>query len=1312
MNDTLIKILTLLLYVVTMSTPCHGFSEQGTRKFRYIGTWQGLPDGNITSLLTDCRGALWIGTDAGLARYDGYEVMTVMDRAVSEICEDGEHNLWIRSGDALLRYIRKENRLDDDTEAFFTSIGIDSTAKEHVFTDGGKRLWVLTRKSLYRYDFAKRKLWRVTSGRLPQKRNREYISSAEDGMYIYIGGCGNRLWQVDKKTGRTVITSVPAELKNSRPCVYADRNGVLWAYSTLSEQLYRRVTVGENTEWQQVVLPPSDGVRSSVSANAIHQIADDGKGRVWIATDHRGLFCYDTACGAVTQHITAGGNRGDMAENNVNTLTVDKHGTLWLGHYKQGISYSSLDFSMFKRFARDCGDVSALFTDEAGTVWVGTDGNGLFRTSADGTPEQTPLRDMCIASMLQDRDGHIWVGPYNSGLYCMDRGGRIISKYSTADGSLPTDMSWKISEDDKGNIWVCSAFHPVLRLDPATGRYAYYKTPQGSDVYGMSITKDHAGRIYIGTSDGLCIYDTADGSQICTSADKDGSRLFLNRQAMALCYDSHDILWMGHYNGLTAWDMKTDSIWLFSTEERGICNNLVKSIQEDRDGNIWVSTAGGISRISVGDRAKGDFRVLNFKHIASESDNYFNQNSSAIASDGSVLFGCVRGYVGISPKAYRRSEHHIPQIFFSSITAGGKPLDETAEKLDLSHRDHSILLRLMTDNPAGSSEVRYAYTIGGDKEWIYINNPVISFASMASGSYLLRVKACNGDGVWSPERRLAIYVAPPFWLSPVMLCLYMLLVVLGVWWFVMRSRRRNIRRMDLERQRMEQDKNVRLAEMKLRFFTNVSHDLRTPLTLIISPLQMLLRETLPDTVMRRLQIMEKNARLLQDQINALLDFRRLDVGAERLRLQSGDIVSFVRDSCERFSSYATDRDISFGFDTDIDVMQMEFDHDKIHKIIYNLLSNAFKYTPDGRSICVTMRRLPDEVEISVADSGPGVADKDKQLVFERFYQSAVEGSADSYDMQHLTGSGIGLHIVSSYVRLMGGTVYVSDGESGGAVFSFRIPADENVRTCAEAVPDGLSETAGAFTVLVVDDNRDMCEFIGTSLADHYRVLTAADGAEAMDILGREAVSLVVSDVMMPVMDGLELCRRIKSDIQLSHIPVILLTARTAEDSVMEGYETGADDYLTKPFNIDMLKLRINKFIELAKMSHLRFQQKPDVRPEEITITTLDEQFIKQAIGIVEANMGDSDFSVEALGQALGMNRVALWKKLQAITGKGPADFIRNIRMKHGRMLLDQGRMNVSEIAYRVGYNTVKRFTENFKTEFGMTPSEYKKTLRK
>lgn len=336
-----------------------------------------------------------------------------------------------------------------------------------------------------------------------------------------------------------------------------------------------------------------------------------------------------------------------------------------------------------------------------------------------------------------------------------------------------------------------------------------------------------------------------------------------------------------------------------------------------------------------------------------------------------------------------------------------------------------------------------------------------------------------------------------------------------------------------------------------------------------------------------------------------------------------------------------------------------------------------------------------------------VADGDKQLIFERFYQSAASGSTPKAT-QHLTGSGIGLHIVSEYVHLMGGTVTVSDGADAGAVFTIVIPAVETCKPSVEATIDEQPCPDSIFTVLVVDDNQDMCEFIGTSLSDRYRVLTAADGAEALTILGRENVSIVVSDVMMPVMDGLELCRRIKTDLQLSHIPVILLTARTAENSVMEGYETGADDYMTKPFNIDMLRLRINKFIELAKMSHRRFSQRPDIQPEEITTTPLDEQFLKQAIAIVEANISDSDFSVESLGQALTMNRVALWKKLQAITGKGPSDFIRSIRMKRGRQLLDQGNMNVSEIAYLVGYNTVKRFTENFKAEFGMTPSEYKK----
>lgn len=1291
-----------LLWLMLLAVAFCCQTAVGQRKFQYIGAETGLPDGEITSLLTDHCGTLWIGTNAGLARYDGHIATTVANNAVSNIYEDGDHNLWIHSGDMFLRYLRQEHRMDGNTEAFFSSVGIDSTMKKVLFTDSNERLWVLTERRLYCYDFNRRKVRVVTAA---QERwiKAGHISIAEDNRYIYLlANSDGILSLVDKDGGAVGSINIPAGLENSRPRVFVDSRGIIWIYSTLSERLYRH-SAGTG-QWTAVPLP-SDGV---TPPNAIHHMADDGKGSLWIATDHRGLFRYDTVAEAVTTHLTADnncGDCGDIAENNINTILIDRHGTLWLGHYKRGISYSSSEFSMFNRLAKDCGDVTSMLTSRDGTLWIGTDGTGLFR-SVGGTISRTPLRDIVVASLMEDHRGRIWVGTYNSGLYCVD-GGQVVKCYSTADGSLPTDMSWKIAEDAAGQIWICSAFHPLMCLNPATGCYTYCKNQEGADVLGLSMAQDKTGLLYVGTIYGLCVVDTKKRRATSLYSNRRGNHRFVDQQMMALCCDSRGIVWMGHYNGLEAWDTHTDSLWTFSAGKQNISSNLVKSIREDTNGNIWVSTAGGISRISIEDRNKGDFNVHNFHHIVNESNNYFNSNSSAVAADGRVLFGCVNGYVAISPHTAQITETTPPQVMFSSITVSGRFLDETAEKICIDYSDHAIELRLMTDNPAGAPATAYAYVIGGNNDWICTNNPVVSFASLAPGTYVIRVKACNGDGLWSSERSLTIEVAPPFWRSQLMLCLYAVIVVTAAVWFVVISRRRTARRLHRERRQMEQDKNIRLAEMKLRFFTNVSHDLRTPLTLIISPLQTLLGEKLPDSITRRLRIMEKNARLLQEQINTLLDFRRLDVGAERLRLQPGDIVAFVRDESEQFSSYAADRCINFSFESDIFSLPAKFDSDKIHKIIYNLLSNAFKYTPDGKSVAINLNRTDDGVELKVADSGPGVADSDKQLIFERFYQSSAHVSVNG--SQYLTGSGIGLHIVSEYVRLMGGTVGVGDRPGGGAVFTCRIPLDLTAgQDLVEPVHDDTCVTPDAFTVLVVDDNQDMCEFIGTSLADRYRVLTASDGESALGVLRRETVNIVVSDVMMPVMDGLELCRRIKGDLQLSHIPVILLTAKTAEGSVMEGYEAGADDYLVKPFNVDMLKLRINKFIELAKMSHRQFRQKIDVAPDEITNTPLDEQFLKRAIEIVERHISDSDFSVETLGQELAMNRVALWKKLQAITGRGPADFIRSIRVKRGLRLLDGGEMNVSEIAYAVGYNTVKRFTENFKAEFGLTPSEYKK----
>ena len=381
---------------------------------------------------------------------------------------------------------------------------------------------------------------------------------------------------------------------------------------------------------------------------------------------------------------------------------------------------------------------------------------------------------------------------------------------------------------------------------------------------------------------------------------------------------------------------------------------------------------------------------------------------------------------------------------------------------------------------------------------------------------------------------------------------------------------------------------------------------------------------------------------------------------------------------------------------------MDYDREKINKVIYNLFSNALKFTPAGGSVSLSFRQEQDHIIIAVADTGKGISDNDKPNIFKRFYQSASNDSSQ-------TGSGIGLHIASDYVHLHHGTISVSDNSPVGSIFTIILPIGKEQSSMVNgqsSMINGQDEN-NLKTILIVDDNQDMLSFISSCMKEDYRVHTASDGAAALDVLQREQIDLIVSDVMMPGIDGFELCRRVKTDINLSHIPIIMLTARTTDVSRIEGLQLGADDYLTKPFNIEVLRLRVKKFIDWEQDNHRQFRQKMNIEPSEITITPLDEQFIKKAIALVEKNISDSEFSVETMAAEVGMARTTLYKKLMAITGQGPAEFIRTIRIKRGRALLETSQMQVTEIAYAVGFTTVKSFTMNFKNEYGMTPTEFR-----
>ena len=611
---------------------------------------------------------------------------------------------------------------------------------------------------------------------------------------------------------------------------------------------------------------------------------------------------------------------------------------------------------------------------------------------------------------------------------------------------------------------------------------------------------------------------------------------------------------------------------------------------------------------------------------------------------------------------------------------------------------------------------------GFNNDWLTLPVGVhnVTFTNLAPGKYVLRVKAINSDGyVGIKEATLGIVVNPPFWMSWWAYLLYAAGLVVVLFLARYRMLKREREKFHLQQIENEVAKNEEINNMKFRFFTNVSHELRTPLTLIISPLEGMLKETTDELQSTRLQLMYRNAQRLLHLVNQLLDFRKGEMSTHQLSLSEGDIISYVHSVCNSFLLMADKKHIQFSFFSGIDTFSMAFDADKVGKIVMNLLSNAFKFTPEGGRVTVMIEHVtgtPDTLEIKIADTGIGISDVDKEHIFDRFYQ------ADHKGVEETTGNGIGLSLVRDFVTLHEGEVKVFDNIGTGSVFVIQFPVkhvetqvqlpeetgmsvgDEEDREMKEEVREETGRKDFPL-LLVVDDNEDFRIFMRYSLELQYRVKLAVNGNEAWEMMQEELPDLVISDVMMPQMDGNELCRLIKQDKRTAHIPVILLTARQNTEAKLEGLQTGADDYVTKPFNMTILVLRIRKLIELSRY-HRVTQGMIDPAPSEIVITSLDEKLIEKAIKYVEDNMSRTELLVEELSRELGMSRVHLYKKLLQITGKTPIEFIRVIRLKRAAQLLRESQLHVSEVAFEVGFNNPKYFSRYFKDEFGVLPSVY------
>lgn len=1280
--------------------------------FHYLSTGDGLSNSCVQCIFEDHRGCIWIGTESGANIFDGYVVRQVNNKNadgskiedyVYSIQEDYLGNIWVNYTGGYFVYTDLTSRYEG--AEFMAKFGIELTDDAHVHVDKDGNLWVMDTENIYFHDLRTGRTERNKSA-LKYEFQQELIVADYDGVLYVLDD--ELMWRYDMAGLGWKALTLPEELQKTgdRYSFFLDADGNMWIYSLQRELVLRRQ--GKDTPgWEKVVFPYAEGS----DTNQVRFVTTDQDDNIWIATDHRGVFIYDQNLNFIKNVTYERGRSETMASNNVSTIMCDHRGTMWLGHYKKGLSFTHPSFCLLDTHQGEFEDVSALMASSDGTLWVGTDGFGLYAYK-NLEMKKLPLPNLIVSSIVEDHDGSIWVGTYGRGIYNLK--GNTIKHYTAESGALNHNNSWSLALDNDGRLWYLSGWDPVSIYDPKTGKSEVYRTTSGDVVTGIHLNYDaETSSVYVGTYWGLCVIDST-GVETVYHGNIKGTQEFVNQQISAVCVDrANDILWLGHPEGLTAWDKKNDFIYQFS-KAVGLCDDKIKAIITDNDGNVWVSTSNGLMSIEP-KRLNTDaltFSIKTFTTSDGLSVNYFNQ-AAAVGPDGHVLMGGAAGIVEVDPSNIKTNSETnlVPEVLECSVS--GKPIPINGLR-HLAYNDFQIDIRFFTKEILAATDVQYAYRLMGMNEaWIYTRTPVVSFMSLPPGSYQLQIIASGSSGEWGTPSVIPIYVEAPLYLRWWMKLIYNLLAILIIVGIILVVVRRQKERVRILQEQFEHEQYIRMSEMKLQFFTNMSHDLRTPLTLIMVPLETLVKEQLPEKIHEKLLLMQKNAKQLYSQVSSLLDFRKLDVGAETLRLEQMDIITFINEICMSFSDYCIERKVKFSFNHDDQKLVMQFDPEKLNKILFNLLSNAFKYTPDKGSVTVSVVQKNGVARISIADTGRGVSDEDKPNIFTRFYQSSESGTK--------TGSGIGLHIASEYVKLHGGEIKVKDNSPRGALFMFTLPIkfveDVSVKNSNEEIAEieeteSTGKNSKSFTLLVVEDNKDLNNLIKDGIKDEYTVIQAFDGGEALELLEEKNIDLVLTDMMMPRVNGLELCTRIKTDIKLSHIPVLILTAKVTEKDLMESLTAGADDYITKPFIIEHLRLRIRKFIELSAYRHEGFKQQIDVPTSEMTFSTLDDVFLKRALEITENHIGDVDFSVEVLGRELGLTRGHLYKKLMSITGNGPLGFIRTIRMKRGKLLLESGEHSIGEVALMVGYSNLRTFSENFKSEYGMSPSDYVQNLKK
>jgi signal transduction histidine kinase/ligand-binding sensor domain-containing protein/DNA-binding response OmpR family regulator len=1343
--------------------------------FSHVDVNNGLSDNWIKCIYRDSRGFVWFGTNSGLNRFDGYnfeifnhdasDSTSIADNAINVISEDKSGNLWVgtRSGISVLNMetyqfsnisLVPSVPLSCEDIAYITAIGTDQTGNILVGTHNG--LFFFNNESnSFRHILPDNQtciseLNNITA--ITHDNSGSFWFGTNNGFIFRFSPHSNSVEKFesykDNSENGGIITSL-----------FADRNNNLWIGDINGLSLFNTETKSWNSDFINAAGP----VFKKLQITCIDQ---DKDGQIWVSTDGKGVYIINPAGYAVNNVTNLPYVSGTLCSNGVTTLLCDNSGIVWVGTSKKGADFYRKNvkkFRLYRNYPNDnnsllYNDVDCIAEDYKGNLWIGTNGGGLnyldrktnkFTGFTTDPSKKNTLSSNIIVSLFEDTYRKIWIGTYLGGLNCYDpETGKFTQfRHSDADSTtISDDRIWSICEDNRKNLWIATLTSGLNLFDRSTGRFTRFNT-QNSPIcfnYLNSVTVDENDNLWISSANGLIFFNPSQNSAKCYFHNPDDSSSLSDNQVVSTFRDSRGLFWVCTSNGLNLMDQVKGDFRVF-TEVDGLPSNSVLRILEDEHSDLWISTKNGISKLAVGlqeESGSTTFRFTNYTMSDGLQGKEFTETAALAASDGELWFGGPDGLNAFYPLEITDDTSATVlvltdfRIFNTKIKYGEvinnrvlleKPVFNT-DRVILKYRENSFTIDFVALNYFNPEKNKYSYHLEGfDDKWISTdgNENFAAFSNINNGNYIFRVRATNSDGIWNNDPvEIRIKVLPPFWKSWYAYLFYTLLILsllAFLRYLILYRERLN---MKIEQEQIESQHVHEIDSLKIKFFTNISHEFRTPLTLILSPVEKLLAALKDSPEEKYLRLINQNAKRLLLMVNQLLDFRRLEVQGFGFNPSYGNIISFIGEVVASFEDLGEQKQIRLVFNSDVKELNAWFDRDKIEKIVFNLLSNAFKFTDSNGTVKVSLsftdkiqtgkdRVTDSQIEIKVEDTGIGIpADKIDKL-FSYFYQV---NSLSDYQ-----GTGLGLALVKEFVRLHEGEVRVESEIGKGSCFTVILPlrtgaSNGNGHEISSAIDPSVqrsmpdhevqNKTEKKGKIVIAEDNDDLRFYIKDNLHSKYDIFEASNGEEALAIILKVIPDLIISDIVMPVMDGKELCRRVKTDKRICHIPLIIITAHSSEQEQFDSLETGADDFIPKPFSFQVLESKISNFISLARNLRQSGNKNRNVEPDQISIVSLDEQFLNKALSLVEKNMSNVDYTVEEFSNDLGISRTLFYKKILMLTGKPPLEFIRTLRMKRAAQLLEKSQLNVSEVAFKVGYNDPKYFRKHFKSEFGVLPSRF------